>query len=256
MSLNNVKAPRRILEMRLLLGLAILVVWELAGRTYGHDWSSLPSLIGARLFQWVQGDLLMHVSVTLMELVIGFAIGSTGGILAGLLLGRSPVGAAICRPFIVAAYSVPMVTLAPLLILWFGLDLAPKIVLVSLVVFFLLFFNTFTGVQTVDADLVATLRLMGANPREQFQKVVAPASLVWIVSGLKLALPYALVAATVSEMLASRRGIGSLVAKAAQQFDMTALYSALFVLMILGVLIASGAIRMENYLLRWRNVQA
>lgn len=243
----------RILLYRILLGLALLATWEALGRAYGHDWTSLPSLVVVRLWHWLQGELAVHVAVTLMELVIGFAIGSVLGVACGLVLGRSPVGAALLRPFIVAAYSVPVVTLAPLLILWFGLDLAPKIVLVSLVVFFLLFFNTFTGVQNVDPDLVATARLMGATRREQFQKIVAPGSLVWIISGLKLALPYSLVAATVSEMLASRRGIGSLITRAAQQFDMTGLYAALIVLMVLGIFIGALALRLEHRMLRWRH---
>ncbi len=113
------------------------------------------------------------------------------------------------RPIIVAFYSVPLVALAPLFIMFFGLDMLPKIVLVTIVVFFLLFFNTFAGASPVDRRSDRAGRsLMGSTRREIFKKVVAPACMAWIIGGIKTALPYALVAATTGEMLAARRGIG------------------------------------------------
>ena len=141
-------------------------------------------------------------------MVTGLVVGATFGVLAGLLLGRSPIAAGILRPIVVAFYSVPLVALAPLFIMFFGLDMLPKIVLVTLVVFFLLFFNTFAGASSVDHDLIAQVELMGSTRRETFQKVVAPACMAWIIGGIKTALPYALVAATTGEMLAARRGLG------------------------------------------------
>ena len=83
--------------------------------------------------------------------------------LAGLLLGRAPIAAGILRPIVVAFYSVPLVALAPLFIMFFGLDMLPKIVLVTIVVFFLLFFNTFAGAASVDNDLIAQIELMGST---------------------------------------------------------------------------------------------
>jgi NitT/TauT family transport system permease protein len=143
--------------------------------------------------------------------------------------------------------------MAPLLILWFGLDLQPKIVLVTVVVFFLVFFNTFTGVGAIDRDMIASFQLLGANKREEFQKVVAPGSMAWILSGVKIALPYSLAAATTGELLAARYGLGSLLARAAQQFDMTGVYAALLVLMAMGILTSETATLIERRLLRWRH---
>ena len=141
-------------------------------------------------------------------MAIGLAIGAPGGILLGLWLGRSPRVASLLYPFVVVLNSVPVVALAPLLIMWFGLGMEPKVALVALVSFLLLFFNTFAGAQAVDRDLIESLALMGANRREQFRMAIAPACLTWIFAGLKNALPYALIAATIGEMMVARAGLG------------------------------------------------
>jgi sulfonate transport system permease protein len=247
------KADERfILLGRIFLTTSLLIGWELAGRFVDPSWISTPSLVALRLIGWAGDDLTLHAATTVAEMAIGLAIGVPAGVVAGILLGRSPVLATLLRPIIVAFYSVPLVTLAPLLILWFGLDMEPKIVLVAVVVFFLIFFNTFSGVQAIDRDLIANLALMGASRREEFQKLVLPASSAWILSGLKISLPYALIAATVGEMIAARRGLGFLVTRSASQIDMTGLYAALIVLMAIGVAISAGANALEAHILRWR----
>jgi NitT/TauT family transport system permease protein len=94
---------------------------------------------------------------------------------------------------------------------------------------------------------------MGASRRELFQKVVMPGAVPWIITGLKIALPYALVSAVTGEMMAARAGVGFLVSRASMQYDMTGVYSALFLLMVLGVLISNSFNRFELWILRWRN---
>jgi NitT/TauT family transport system permease protein len=116
-----------------------------------------------------------------------------------------------------------------------------------------MFFNTFAGAGQVDDDHIAAVRLMGSTRRENFQKVVVPACMVWIIGGIRIALPFALVAATTGEMLAARRGIGFLLSDAANQFDMTGLYAALVILMALGLAVSEAAAAMERQLLRWRD---
>jgi NitT/TauT family transport system permease protein len=234
-------------------GIFLTGAWELGGRALGSTWTSLPSLILVRLVAWASTDLLVHVATTTTEVLVGLVLGVGAGIVAGLALGSSQVLASLLRPIITALYSIPLITMAPLLILWFGLDMEPKIVLVTIVVFFLVFFNTFAGVQAIDQDLTASLQLMGSTTREEFQKVIVPASMAWIMSGIKVALPYALAAATTGELLAARRGIGALVARAATQYDMTGLYAALFVLMLMGILIGEAAVLIERRVLRWRH---
>src|ERR1700722_8905501 len=244
-----------ILLWQVAVGVGLLAAWEALGRLHGSQWTSEPSLIAARLVQWARGDLYLQVATTLTEVVTGLVIGAAFGILAGLVLGRSPLLSVILRPIIVAFYSVPLIALAPLFIMFFGLDMLPKIVLVTIVVFFLLFFNTFAGASSVDRELIAQVQLMGSTRREIFQKVVAPACMAWIIGGMKIALPYALVAATTGEMLAARRGLGFLLSDAASQFDMTSLYAALFILMLLGLAVSETAAWGERHLLRWRHAE-
>ena len=238
------------------LGIALIALWEAAGRATGSPWINRPSSIGARLAEWFQGEIYAHLGYTIAELCIGLVIGTTLGVLAGLLLGRTRFTGAVLRPLIVACYSVPLVSLAPLFIMFFGVGMLPKIVLVSIVVFFLLFFTTFSGAQTIDGDLVASLRLMGAREREVFAKVVLPAATAWILAGVKIALPYALVATITGEMLAARGGLGFLLTQASQRFDMTSIYAILVILMVLGVLVSELAARLETWLLAWRPANA
>jgi NitT/TauT family transport system permease protein len=244
---------RGIVLWRIVVALAIPAVWEVVGRLTGSNWVSSPVLVAWRLIAWASDGLAFNITTTVEEIAIGLAIGSGAGILCGLVLGRMPVVAGILRPIIVALYSVPLISLAPLFIMLFGLGQMPQIVLVTIVVFFLIFFNTFAGAEAVDEELIRALRLMGASRAEVFRKVIAPASVVWITGGLKVALPYALVAATTGEMLGSRGGIGFLLNNAAQQFDMTSLYAALVILMVLGILASGSAVRLESWLLRWRH---
>jgi len=235
------------------VGIGFLALWEAVGHTASGEWTSRPVLIGQRLLQWLSGPLYPHLATTAIEVVAGLLVGVLAGSVAGLLLGRSPVLAVVLRPIIVAFYSVPLVALAPLFIMFFGLDILPKLILVSIVVFFLMFFNTFAGAGQVDDDQIAAVRLMGATPRETFFNVVVPACMVWIIGGIRIALPFALVAATTGEMLAARRGIGFLLSDAANQFDMTGLYAALVILMLLGLAVSEAAARIERRLLRWRD---
>ena len=241
-----------VLGAQVALGVAMIGLWEWTGRTFGGAWTSMPSKIGERLVQWAGGTLARNVGVTLTEIVVGLAIGASAGVVSGLVLGRMRVASVVLRPIIVGLYSIPVVTLAPLLILWFGLELAPKIVLVAISAYFLLFFNTFAGVQGIDRDLVGSMRLMGATPGEEFRKVGAPGAMAWIVSGLKIAVPYAIAAAVTGELLAAREGMGSLLSAAAAQFDMTGLYAALVVLMVIGIVASVAMNAIERWLLRWR----
>jgi NitT/TauT family transport system permease protein len=191
--------------------------------------------------------------VTLTETLVGFAAGTVFGVLLGLALGMNRYVAEILDPFIVALYSLPKVALAPLFILWFGIGIFSKIILVSFGVFFLMFYNTFSGVTSVDRDLIDSLRLMGANRLQIARTVILPATMVWIFTGMKVSVPYALIGAVVGEMLASNRGIGYLVQSSAGQYDTTGVFAALTVLMIISVGIQSLLKHGEKRFLHWRD---
>jgi len=244
---------RGLLAWQAVVLLLLFAAWELAARYWDPTWTSSPLRVVERLIDLLKGDLYRHLAVTFGEIAAGVLIGGFLGSITGLWLGASRFLGVLLRPMVVTLYNVPLVTLAPLFIVWFGFGMESKVVLVAISAFFVVFFNAFSGAQKVDQDLLQNLHLMGANRLETFVRVVVPASMAWIVAGLKIALPYALVAATTGEMLAARDGLGSLLAKAAARFDMTGVYSVLLILMLVGMSIANAAVRVENYLLRWRH---
>jgi len=246
---------RGLLAWQVAFGLIVLGLWELAGWWTGSTWVSRPSLILARLYELLAGELYRHLVITLAEMATGILFGGVAGVVLGLWLGYSRAVGTILRPIVVTLYNVPLVTLAPIFIVWFGFGMESKIVLVAISSFFVVFFSTFSGAQKVDDDTLRSLELMGATSVERFRRVVFPASTAWIIAGLKIALPYALVAATTGEMLAARDGLGSLLSKSAAQFDLTGVYTILFVLMIVGMLVGEVAMRIERSVLRWRHAE-
>jgi NitT/TauT family transport system permease protein len=241
------------LVWQIAFGVGLLVAWQACGATFGVAWISSPALVAKKLAGWLMdGAIYVHTMTTLVEMLAGLMLGLVLGVVCGLLLGMSRLVAMIIRPIVFAVYSVPLVSLAPLLLMIFGIDMLPKIVLVATVVFFLVLFNTMKGVEMVDPDMIDVLNVMGAEWHESFRKVLLPGCMVWILSGVKIALPYALVAATVGEMMAARRGLGLVLSESGQKFDVTAIYAVLLILTALGLLIAETGTRLEGSLLRWR----
>lgn len=238
--------------------LAIVVVglsaWQYAsGRLIKTFWISRPSDIWQQLVEWVvTGELWIHLETTLTETIMGFVFGAVGGVLFGLALGLNRRLAAILDPFIVAFYSLPKIALAPLFILWFGVGLASKVVLATFVVFFLVFYNTYAGALAVEAELVDVLRLMGASRGQIVRKVILPSALIWIFTGMKSSVPYALIGAVVGEMMASNKGLGYLIQAAAGQYDTGGVFAALFVLMIIATGLHEFLKQCERVMLRWR----
>jgi sulfonate transport system permease protein len=241
--------------------LAILVLlWQFLAGKPGHGialvdkfWVSRPSDIVARLQKWVtEGTLWFQLEITLREMVIGFAIGGSIAIVTGFILARNRVLARLVDPFMIAFYSIPKLAMAPLFILWFGIGLQPKVVLVTTVVFFLVFVNTYAGFRDVDQELIDTVRLMGAKQRDIFTKVILPSAAPWIFTGLKLAVPNALIGAIVGEIMASNRGLGFLLMNAQGQFDTAGVMAVIVLLMVMGWLINEGVNRAEGHLLRWK----
>lgn len=239
---------------RVTFAVVLLAVWQASsGRLISPFWASSPAEIGATLWNWSSSGLLwQHLFVTFQETAAGFLIGASLAVVIALLLGRSDVARRTLDPFLTAIYGVPKVALAPLFIMWFGIGLMPKIVLAAVSVFFLVFFNTMSGIREVDRRLVEAVTLMGGSHADIQRKVVLPAALPWIFTGLKLGLPYGFVGAVAAEMMASNQGIGFLTQDAAGQFNTAGVFAALFALMVVTTLLNAGLGALERWLFRWR----
>jgi len=246
-----------LLLARCVFAALLFVVWELCSRRFGLQFHlSRPSDIFARLYTWLlDGTLARHLWVTVVEAASGFAAGALAGIAVGVVLGRARRLAQLLDPFVMGFYSMPKVALAPLFVLWFGIDMSMKITFVGMIVFFLVFLNTYTGVRNVSRDQITILRLMGANERHLTAKVILPSALVWVFTGLRLSVPYALIGAIVGEMLATNRGLGFLLANTAATFDSTGTFASLVVIVALSMTLNGIVHWAESALMPWRSAQ-
>lgn len=247
--------PRgRLLFYRLLFGLLLLTAWELiSGRFIDPFWISSPSRVFAFLRQVVlDGSIFGHLAVTLYETVTGFLVGAATGIGFGFLLARRQTLAQVLDPYIVAFNGIPRIALAPLFIIWFGIGPNSKVVLVVIVVFFLTFFSTYSGVKGVDIELKNILRVMGATERQILFKVTIPATVPWITTGLKISVPYALVGAIVGEFIAASKGLGYLINYQTSLFSTTGALGGIVIVALIVVLSSEAINSVEAYLLRWR----
>lgn len=231
----------------------ILGVWQLvAGRVIDAFFTSSPTAIAARLWEWLlDGTIISNLLFTIQAMVLGFIIGSLSGILVGFVLGRIPFLARVLDPLIVSVYSLPKIALAPLFILWFGIGLLSKVVLAAVIVFFFLFYNTYSGVREVDRELVDVVRLMGGTRRHILSKVVLPSAATWIFAGLRLAVPYSLIGAVVGEIVASNRGLGYLLKRSSGVFDTAGVFASLAVLMVIATVLNMAVNQFERRTSRW-----
>ncbi|MBE0704939.1 MAG: ABC transporter permease subunit, partial [Afipia sp.] len=150
--------------------------------------------------------------------------------------------------------ALPKVALAPLLILWFGLGIQSKVALAAVLVVFLVFVNTFSGVREVDRDLIDGVRLMKANRSQILMKVILPSAMSWIFVGLKSALPFALIGVIIGEMIASNKGLGYLVQRAGSEFDTAGAFAALTIIAVIAAVLNELVQAAQSRLERWKIV--
>jgi NitT/TauT family transport system permease protein len=245
---------RFILIGRVVVGVFLVLVWEYSsGRLIDKLFVSSPSAVSLRLWKWLlDGSLWNHLSITLYATALGFIIGSLVGFVLGLLFGRYQTVADIFDPFITALYSIPKIALAPLFIIWFGIGIESKVAVSASIVFFVVFLNTYAGVRDVNPIFVHATRIMGGNEFHVLRHVMIPSAASWVITGLKVSVPYALVGTVIGEFMSSNRGIGFIIAQATGLFDTTSVFSGLVILGIVGAVINVGLRHAENWLLRWK----
>jgi NitT/TauT family transport system permease protein len=170
----------------------------------------------------------------------------------GFLLGRSQFLSLVFQPFIIGLYSIPKIALAPVFIVWLGLGMASKVAVVFLASFFLVFFNTYSGLRMVNEELVRLARLMGASWPQTISRVILPAAADQIFLGLKTAVPYAVIGAVIGEYIGSNEGLGFYILYASQTYDSPALFAGIILLvgMVFAANFAIGSL--EARLIRWK----
>lgn len=231
---------------------ALLLIWEIAVRALNTPAWILPAptAIGNELYE-SGSNMLPHIGQTLLEVVIGIGVAILVGLAtAGLLDRFSKIKEAV-YPLLVISQTVPIVALAPLLIIWFGFDIEPKIIVVTLFCYFPITINTLDGLNAAEPEYLDLLRSMGANPRQIWWKVRFPAALPYFFSGLKIATTYSVVGAVVGEWVGGRRGLGIYLLRAQASFDTAKVFATIFVISILSILFFGLVFLVERWALPW-----
>jgi NitT/TauT family transport system permease protein len=261
---RTLRRGTKVLLLRGALLLALLLAWEAMTGGLGLGWRvfepaivARPSAIAGDFGVYARSGLLVRdLRATLSEAFLGLFLGAAGGIAVGILFGYLAMLADVFEPIMVAFNSLPRITLAPMIVLWFGLGMTSKVVLSLFTVFFVIFFNTFLGVRNVDPDLVRAVRAMGGGPRDVVRMVVVPSVASWIFAALRTSVSFALSGAVVGEFVGSTSGLGYRMLLAAGLLRTERVFAIMLLLMVVGVSLVELSRRAERYLLRWRPAAA
>jgi NitT/TauT family transport system permease protein len=241
------------------LGQAAVIVivaafWQFgSGRLFDPFFVGSPSgVVKVLINDFADPGFYGDLRVTGFEMGLGYLLGGLGGIALGLLFARWRFAADITDPFFNALNSLPRIALAPLLVIWFGIDMASKVVLAATLVFFLTFFTTLSGVRNVDSALIDVARLVGASQRQIFRYVMLPGAAAWIINGLKISLPYALIGVIVGEFLVSSSGLGYRLNYYSTSYNTNGTFAMLLVMMALMMMLNALMNLFERHALRWR----
>jgi ABC-type nitrate/sulfonate/bicarbonate transport system permease component len=244
--------------VRGLLSLVVVgAVWEIAGRSGRWPLILAPlSEIWARFIQLAMtGELQRHVLVSLNEFVLGFAIAAVAGIALGIAIATSDAVRDVVDPWVSAVYATPTVALAPMFIFIFGIDAASKVAVVFLLAVFPIVINTATGMRSTEQVYIEAARSFGANRRQIFMKVLIPSALPFIVAGLRLGIGRGLVGVVVGEFIGARAGLGYLIFRSSQGFEIDAMWVGVFLLAGTGVISVIVLQNVERRLAPWREFQ-
>lgn len=245
---------------RVVTGVLILGLWQglSATKMLNPLLFSDPVRVLLRVVSFFRGEVVYsrtiynHLSVTLQEMAVGYVFGAAIGLAIGFALARSRTASRIFEPYILALYSVPKIALAPLFVLTLGIGITSKWGVVAMEVFFLVFFNTFTGVRHINEEFVQLARIMGATRAQVTRRIILPAALPFVMTGLKMGVPFSMIGAIIGEFIASNQGLGWLILYSASNFDASALFAAILVLVWVVWLLGQVLALVEARALRWQ----
>jgi NitT/TauT family transport system permease protein len=232
-----------------------LTFWQLF-TTYSNIPSFIfpkPIEVWTRLITVIEdGSLLFHTLVTLQEVVLGLALGLTAAIVIGYFLAKSRLVERVLSPYIVASQSIPIVAIAPLLVIWLGPGIFSKILTSALIVFFPVLVNTLVGLRSVPNELYDLMRSLRASPWQRIAKLEIPAALPVFLGGLRIGATLAVIGAVVGEFVGADKGLGFLVNVGRGLYDTALVFVAVFTLVLLALGLYGSVVFLENHLLSWQ----
>jgi NitT/TauT family transport system permease protein len=230
---------------------AALVAWQ----DYPPFILPSPVLVWQKfLTMTADGSLWLHIGVTLVEIALGLLIGLSAAFGLGYLLGKHHTLERIASPYIVASQSIPIVAIAPLVVIWMGSGLASKVAVTALITFFPALIATIVGIRSVDPDLHDLMRSLRASRWQLFWKLELPAALPMIFGGLKLSATLAVVGAVVGEFMGANAGLGYLVNLGRGLLDTPMMFVAILLLVVIAQTLHFAVAALEARLLRWQKM--
>lgn len=236
------------------LGFLIFIgIWHLLAEIYPAFILPGPEKVWDRMMEYAQNGLLMqHGVTTFYEAMMGFLAGVLLALPLSYFLARHPFFERCLAPYIVGLQAIPIVALAPLLVIWFGFGLTSKVLIAALVSFFPILTNGIMGFRSTDPRLAELMAMMGAKRAQVFAKLELPSALPVIFGGLKLGITLSVIGAVVGEFAGAGKGLGYLVNAARGSFDTPLIFVALIILAFLGIGFYLLIVWLEYGLLPWR----
>lgn len=234
---------------------ALLAAWDLIVRLGQYPTFLLPGpreVWRRAVIALQDGSLLLHTWITLREVFGGLLLGLSVATILGYILAKSRLLERLLAPYLAASQAIPIVALAPLLVIWFGNGALSKVLVCALTLFFPVLINTIVGIRGVDAELVELMRSLRASRWQTFRFLELPASLPVLLGGLKIGVTLSVIGAVVSEFVGADRGLGFLVNLARGLFDTPLMFVALFTLMVIALVLYGLVSALETRLLHWR----
>jgi ABC-type nitrate/sulfonate/bicarbonate transport system permease component len=234
----------------------LLALWEWVVASSNIPAWKLPAprAVGAELWD-SRGALLGHTWITLEEVLIGFGLALVSGIILASLIHHSRTMERVIYPSVIASQTIPIIVIAPLLLIWLGYGLQHKVIVVALISFFPIVVNTVDGLRATDPDMINLLRTLGANRWQVFTKVQVPGSLPFVFSGIKVAITVSVIGAVIGEWVGSSEGLGYLAIRSKSQFLTERVYATVVLLSLMGILLFSVAGILERLMLPWYHAQ-
>ena len=235
-----------------LIILGLVVVWEVCVRTMSIPAWQLPPPSSIIVELVASIDLLwQHTVVTVLEIVIGFAISLVVGLVLSAGIAYSSLLQRSIYPIVISSQTVPIIAIAPLLLIWVGYGLAPKVIIVAIICFYPIVVNTVDGLKAIDPDMVNMMRALGATKFEVFRKLQIPTALPFIFSGIKISISVSVIAAVIGEWVGASEGLGYLIIYSQPLFLTSRVFAAILILAVLGVSLFVIAVLLERLSMPW-----
>jgi NitT/TauT family transport system permease protein len=232
-----------------------LLLWWFVTRTAGLPAFILPSPAQVAVRFWkalVDGSLLGHTAVTLSEVMLGLLVGTTAAVALGYAIAKSRLFEKLVAPYLVATQAIPIVAIAPLLVIWFGPGIFSKVLICALIVFFPVLVNTVVGVRAVPRPLHDLMGSLYATPAQTLRYLEIPAALPILLGGLRIGATLSVIGAVVGELVGADRGLGFLVNVARGQYDTALVFVAVFMLIALALVLYGAVTLLERKFLIWQ----